>query len=280
MKIKTTPLLFAAILSVVLPAAGQVPNGGFESWTNGSPNNWLCTNIPTVVANVTQATPAYSGSTAVKGEVINFSGSPYSPLLASTDAMANGFAVSQSYANFSFYYKMNITGTATFEASLTFYDSGGGWVASSGGIFTAGTTGSYTLANFPINYGSFNPPAECVIIFAIHDTVAPDPPIGNYFIVDDVTLSGIAGVDENTAGKYSATTYPNPATDFISIRLEHALNNNAEITVYDVMGKTVKKFFSAEGSPIRFPVTELPRGIYTVRIASGKQQWMTKLVKE
>src|SRR5688572_17292318 len=147
MNIKSTPiLLLFAIFSLSISA--QVPNGDFETWTNGSPDNWYNTNIPTVVTNITQETPAYSGTYAVKGEVINFSG-PYSPLMASTDQSLNGFTVSQSYGNFSFYYKMNITGTATFEGSLTFYDAMGNWVASSGGMFTAGTINSYTLANFP-----------------------------------------------------------------------------------------------------------------------------------
>jgi hypothetical protein len=217
----------------------------------------------------------------VKGEVINFGG-PYSPLLASTDAMANGFPVSQSYANFSFYYKMNITGTATFEGSLSFYDAGGGWVAGAGGIFTANTINSYTLANFPINYGSTNPPVECVIIFAIHDTVAPDPPIGNYFIVDGVTLSGTVGVEEKTESLH-ATIYPNPCTDQVSIDISNIGTNNAELFIYDLKGDVVKKL-SASSATVdfnwKFSVADLPDGMYAIRVVNEKKQWVSRLVKE
>jgi hypothetical protein len=283
MKTKTTLSFIVAIVFASLNLWAQVPNGGFESWTNGSPDSWYNTNISTVVTNITQATPPYSGTYGVKGEVINFSGSPYSPLLASTDQTLNGFAISQSYANFSFYYKMNITGTATFEGSLTFYDAGGNWVASSGGIFTAGTTNSYALANFPINYGSSNPPVECVIIFAINDTVAPDPPVGNYFIVDGVTLSGSVSVEEQSTENTFASAFPSPAKDFVSITLNNAINGNAELFLYDIKGSMVKKLsteITAHNFEWQFSVADLSGGIYAVRAVSEKKQWMTKFAKE
>jgi hypothetical protein len=281
MTIKSTLILFL-IATFSLNISAQVPNGGFETWTNGSPDNWFNTNIPTVVTNITQETPAYSGTYAVKGEVINFSGSPYSPLLASTDQSLNGFTVSQSYSNFSFYYKMNITGTATFGASLTFYDAMGNWVASAGGIFTAGTTSSYALANFPINYGSANPPVECIITFAIQDTVAPDPPIGNYFIVDAVTLSGSVGIDENVNDIVQAVVYPNPTTDDACVKISNAVEGNAELFIYDLKGSIVKKLsaYLAPGDfTWKFSVADLPRGIYAVRVVNEKKQWISRLVK-
>jgi|ERR1041385_4327214 hypothetical protein len=282
MKTKITLLMIAVTCFLAINIDAQVPNGDFENWTNGNPDGWFNTNIPTVVTNITQATPAYNGSYGVKGEVINYSGSPYSPLLASTDAMGNGFAISQSYANFSFYYKMNITGTATFEGSLSFYDAGGNWVASAGGIFTAGTLNSYTLANFPINYGSANPPVECVIIFVIHDTIAPDPPIGNYFIVDGVTLSGTVGVEENTESLHAAI-YPNPCTDQVSIDISNIEINHTELFIYDLKGSVVKKLSASSASVDfnwKFSVADLPDGMYTIRVVNEKKQWISRLVKD
>lgn len=274
------------IVLCLLPFANllaQVPNGGFENWTTGNPDNWFCNNVPTLVTPITQATPPYSGTYGVRGEVVLYSGSPYSPLLSSVDMSFNGFPISQSYANFSFYYKLNITGTARMEASITFYDAGGNWVAS-GGNFLTGTVNSYTLASFPMNYGSANAPVEAIIIFAIQDTVATDPPVGNYFIVDDVTLSGVAGIEDNATGNYFAAAFPNPAKDFVSITLRDAVSGNAEIAVYDLLGNVVKKFSSVMNAGTRFEqkfsVADLPAGIYPVRITSGKKQWLTKIVKQ
>ena len=279
--------LISLIAFCLLPFANlfsQVPNSGMENWTMGIPDNWYTSNIPTIVTNITQATPSHSGSYGAKGEVILYSGSPYSPLLTSTDALLNGFAISQSYATFSFYYQMNITGTAVFEAHATFYDAGGNWVADCGQFFTAGTVNSYTQANFTFNYGSANPPVECVILFAIHDTVATDPPVGNYFIVDDITLSGTVGIADNSPGNYFASVFPNPAKDFVSVSVSNAMSGNAKIVVYDLLGNVVKKLSATMNSGIRFEqkfsVADLPSGIYPVRISSGKKQWMAKIVKQ
>jgi hypothetical protein len=274
-------IFFAYCLLTMGYLQAQVPNGGMETWTNGSPNSWYCTNVPTLVTNITQESPGNTGI-AAKGEVIMYSGSPYSPLLSSVDMSFNGFPISQSYTNFSFYYKLNITGTARFEASITFYDAMGNWVAS-GGNFLTGTVSSYTLATFPMNYGSANAPVEAVIIFAIQDTVATDPPVGNYFIVDDITLSGIASVNEQAGGINFAQSFPSPASDLVTITHSDAVNGKTEITVYDLLGNVAKNFF-AESTGARFEhkfsVADLPAGIYPVRITSGKKQWLTKIVKE
>jgi len=270
----------------VLPFAvlnAQVPNGGFENWTTGEPDNWHTDNVSTIVVPVTLVTPSHSGASAAKGEVVSFSGSPYGPLLSSTDASLNGFTISQSYANFSFYYKMLITGTAVFEVHATLYDASGGWVADGGQFITAGTVSSFTLANYPLTYGSANPPVECVILFTIHDTLGGDPPVGNYFIVDDVALSGIASLNEQAGGINLAQAFPSPATDLITITHSDALNGKTEITVYDLLGNVVKNF-SSEISGARFEqkfsVAELLAGIYPVRITSAKKQWLTKIVKQ
>lgn len=277
---KHTLIAFCFLPFAVLQA--QVPNGGFENWTTGNPDNWFCSNVPTLVTPITQATPPYSGTYGVRGEVVLYSGSPYSPLLSSVDMSFNGFTISQSYANFSFYYKLNITGTARMEASITFYDAGGNWVAS-GGNFLTGSVSSYTLVTFPMYYGSANPPVEAVIIFAIQDTVATDPPVGNYFIVDDITLSGIASVNEQAGGINLAQAFPSPATDLVTITHSDAVKGKTEITVYDLLGNVVKNF-SSESSGARFEqkfsVAELPAGIYPVRITSAKKQWLTKIVKQ
>jgi len=284
MKTKTTLSLFIVIALTALNLSAQVPNSGMENWTMGIPDNWYTSNIPTVVTNVTQETPPYSGTYAARGEVIMYSGSPYSPVLASLDMSFNGFAISQSYANFSFYYKMNITGTAKWEAHATFYDASGNWVADGGQNFTAGTVSSYTLANFPLTYGSANAPVECIINFAIFDTVATDPPVGNYFIVDDIMLSGTVGINENTPGNYTAAAFPNPARDVVTVSVNNAASGQAETTVYDLLGNAVKTLSATmkPGVPFeqKFSVAEWPAGIYPVRITSGKKQWLAKIVKQ
>lgn len=283
MKTKITLSFFAAILFTALKLSAQVPNGGMENWTIGSPDSWYCTNVPTLVTNITQETPPYSGTYGAKGEVILYTGSPYSPLLSSVDMSFNGFAISQSYANFSFYYKMNITGTAVFEAMASLWDASGGWVADAGQFFTAGTVNSYTQANFTFSYGSTNAPVECIIIFSVHDTLGGDAPVGNYFVVDDITLSGVASVNEQNGGISFAHVFPTPASDWVTVTHNDAVNGKTEVTVYDLLGNVVKNFSAATAGTRfeqKFSVAGLPAGIYPVRITSGKSQWLTKIVKQ
>jgi hypothetical protein len=90
MKTTFTLICFFALLFAT-PLVAQIPNAGFENWTSGNPDDWLTNNVPTLVAPVTQETPSYSGTYALRGEVLTFAGSPYAPVLASTDMSANGF---------------------------------------------------------------------------------------------------------------------------------------------------------------------------------------------
>src|ERR1035437_107968 len=66
MKILFLLSMFAFLFSVTL-LAQNVPNGGFESWTSGVPDNWYADNIPTIAVPVTQSSVAHTGSSSVMG---------------------------------------------------------------------------------------------------------------------------------------------------------------------------------------------------------------------
>jgi hypothetical protein len=50
--------------------AQVIPNGGFENWTNGNPDNWRTNNAPSVYLPITQSSTAYSGSYSAMGTII------------------------------------------------------------------------------------------------------------------------------------------------------------------------------------------------------------------
>jgi len=261
----------------------QVPNSDFEMWAGGNPDNWRTTNLPPLVTNITAVTPAQSGSFAAKGEVVDFSGSPYSPVLSSTDAAFNGFPVSQSYDHFSFYYKMNITSTAVFEVTIALYDASNGYVGGYVRHYAAGTVNTFTQENYTLDYIGTNP-ATCVIIFNIYDTVGSDPPIGNYFIVDNVALSGTVGINETTVGTPPVCVSPNPSRDLVAISLPGEATGKADISVYDLLGNNVKQFSAGITSlhllDKKMSVADLPKGMYLLRINSGEKQWTGKFLKD
>jgi len=67
MTTKSTLLsVFIIALTGTLELCAQVPNGGFENWTSGNPDSWLVNNVVGFGVPVTQVTPSYSGSYALK----------------------------------------------------------------------------------------------------------------------------------------------------------------------------------------------------------------------
>lgn len=79
--------------------------------------------------------------------------------------------------------------------------------------------------------------------------------------------SGINGIGE----KVRVSLYPNPASDFVNV----AVNDEAEITVYDLSGKAVM-----HGNNTRFAVNALPAGVYLVKVVTEKETAMLRMVKQ
>ncbi len=286
MKINFKPLLMKKILLALLLISSftlksQVPNGGFESWTSGNPDSWSANNFPGFAVPITQATPPYSGSLAVKGEVVNTVGGPLAPLLTSTDASFNGFPVSQAYANFSFYYKIGATGSTVLSVSAIMYDAGGNFVGGGGNLYN-GSVNVFTLSNIPIYYTGTNP-VECVITFVLSDTVAGNPNIGDFFIADALMLSGSVGIQNASSQNDFLTLFPNPAHDQAVIAFISPYSGNAELIIYDVNGKAVKQlstFIPKQGLfEWIFSVNELPQAIYHARILCGGYLRHIRLIK-
>ena len=88
-----TVLLFILCSDTVL---SQIPNAGFETWTNGSPDGWFVNNFPMVGTPITQSSTAHAGSSALKGEVITTTAGLLEPVALSGYPM--GFIVSQRHA--------------------------------------------------------------------------------------------------------------------------------------------------------------------------------------
>ena len=76
----------------------QVPNGDFESWTNGIPDSCLG------FTNIFQSTDKHSGNFAAKGIVDSLYGTLIAPLLLIE------FPISNKYASLTGYYKYTAMG--------------------------------------------------------------------------------------------------------------------------------------------------------------------------
>ncbi|AWA28784.1 hypothetical protein HYN48_01035 [Flavobacterium magnum] len=61
--------------------------------------------------------------------------------------------------------------------------------------------------------------------------------------------------------------YPNPANAVVYINLQHTMENMERVTLYDVLGKTVKQLKAAAAREIALDVADLAKGIYILEVS-------------
>ena len=77
--------------------------------------------------------------------------------------------------------------------------------------------------------------------------------------------------DENLGNAKNITVYPNPATEWISIRYSDNLPANGQLIIYSLDGKEVyKELLTAKNQQI--PVSSLQKGVYFVSLVAGEQK--------
>lgn len=275
MSTKSTLLSLAISGLCAMNLAAQIPNSGFENWTSGEPDGWLTDNVQGVATPVTQTAPGHSGSSALKGQV-----APgivtISPWISSTDSAGNGFPVSQAHSSLSFYYQLNVTNSAL--AVTIYLEDAGGNAVGGGGMIISTAASSFTLVTIPITYIGSDP-VECIISATLTDTVSGTPNVGDYFIIDDLTFGGTAGVE--SPEPITVTVFPNPTGSHAAIDLEHAGTKPAELFVTDIQGRVVFKASAtsfARGPEWVISVADMPTGVYALRVVADNRQWLSKLV--
>jgi len=91
-----------------------------------------------------------------------------------------------------------------------------------------------------------------------------------------VQLSNTTGVDEAFESKVNLTVYPNPATDYVKLDLEEAIDN-ANIQLLDLTGRVIKSMDASKQINLRMDVSDLNEGIYLLNIISGSKNAAKKI---
>ena len=83
-------------------------------------------------------------------------------------------------------------------------------------------------------------------------------------------LTGIEGGEELSAGFYIASISPNPAHSMLTVDLMQGYVGNVEVSLYDVTGRRVLSgSHDASSGRVDLLLSELPSGVYIVRVSSG-----------
>jgi Secretion system C-terminal sorting domain len=262
-------------LTISFTAFSQIPNSGFENWTNGNPDGWTTDNDPADgFVFIKPTMDSHTGTYALKAQVLSDKGYTINPVLAIV------FPFSQRPTNFSGYYKFTSAGSDSLRIIVSLGSSRDSAGAGGGGsLVVKNSVNNYTQFNIPIYWASKNPPDSCVISF----TVYPDPPYshsGTVYFLDDLAFSnGTTGIERNRKdhpyGFELSQNYPNPfnPTTVISYSIPSGETQNfasVQLKVYDMLGRVAATLVNKEQTPgnykVQFNGSSLPSGVYLYRL--------------
>ncbi|MES2587396.1 MAG: DNRLRE domain-containing protein [Bacteroidota bacterium] len=73
--------------------------------------------------------------------------------------------------------------------------------------------------------------------------------------------------------------YPNPVSDFLNLKLNEEIINNAILNVFDMKGKNVLSINNYKGEKLKLDISKLERGSYFLEIKNGKYYQKVKFIK-
>jgi hypothetical protein len=264
-------------------SSAQVPNGDFESWTVGFPNDWITSNAFIGGSPVTQTNEAHSGLFAVRGEPVIYLGDTVAPMLISGD-FGTGFPVTTRYNSLKFFVKCNLTGGDLFFVAAVFTLNGDTLAA--GGFSTGTNIDSYSEITFPVQYSGSGTPDNVIIIIAMTGPDGASPHLGSLFYFDDISLSEqVVAVDDNknTPEEFRLEqNFPNPFNPSTSI--SYTIPERAEVVlkVYDILGKEAAILENSTKDAgtynLKFDASALPSGIYMYTLKAGSYSLTKKMM--
>jgi len=278
-------LLLTLLISFSL-LRSQVPNEGFENWTDGEPDFWTTNNADTLIT-ITQSNSSHSGSSALKGECIPYF-PPFLPVMGpigicdgDTD---DGFPIEFRYNSLKGFYKLNSQGGDQLFITL--------WVsvdtqAIGVGSILINNAASYTEFAIPITYIDPATPNKCIISFQIINPVGGiNVTLGSEMYLDDLELSMDMVSDVEAELQPFAfqleQNYPNPFNPSTKISWQSAVSGHQTLKIYDVLGNEVATLIDeyrvAGNYEIDFDATGLSSGVYFYKLIIADYSSTKKMI--
>jgi hypothetical protein len=278
-------LRFAVIALVALGfmhsrSSAQIPNPGFESWTGGIPDGWFSSNIIIggiqYAVNVTQSTDRHGGSSAAQGSVIDYFGSPYSPLLASgVDAI--GFPINSRPEALHGWYKLTSEGGDVLDVVMSTQKNGVG--NGVGAVLEATPQSTYKEFVANMYYTNGETPDTAWISIVMANSTTGTTHVGSTFWIDDLIFGAAGPTDVKEFGNGMPDefalnqNYPNPFNPSTMIQFEIPDAQFVTLKVYNLLGQEVATLINDQLGAGRyraeFDGRNLPSGTYLYRLQTG-----------
>jgi hypothetical protein len=260
------------------PGLSQIPNAGFEDWTNGSPDGWATSNVSQVLTPVRQSSNAHTGTSAVYGEVSSLPPIVIQPIIQ-TGPVGQGFPYNGRPAAFTGYYQFSSIEGDRLAINVGLFIGGvenGTPVGLAAEPLTSTVTG-YTQFTVPFVYLNPGVPDTCVIQVQIVGPNGGDFHVGSSFLLDDLAMSGTTDVVQGS-GTIPITpsleqNYPNPFNPSTTIRYELPRASHVTLTVYDLLGREVATLIDDVEEPgyksVEWNAASVASGVYLYRLKAG-----------
>ncbi|MBI3135993.1 MAG: T9SS type A sorting domain-containing protein [Bacteroidetes bacterium] len=249
-----TSLYLIVLLFIADNTFAQIPNNGFESFTNmgayDEPDSWGTLNALTDMAGIytaTKGTPGSPGASYLKltsktvgPAVVN--GIAVSGVLdESTMTPVSGFAYTGQPISFTGKWQHMIYGSSQggITVVLTKWNSTTSMrdTVAMANQTLSGMAMSWANFTIPFTYYSADAPDSCIIFMRASGS---SPTANDYLWVDNLAFSGsVVGIENNELSVGTVSVYPNPSSEMLTVSFATTASQPVNLQLVDIAGKIV-----------------------------------------
>lgn len=277
-----------------IPSSTPVYNGNFETWKNvaieqpvgwgGGPilfaDTFNFSELP--VKKVVHIAP---DDYAVEIKTILYNGNYLNVDLSNADKMfggnEHGSPILIRHQSFNGYYRYYPAQGDTCEISLSMYKQGQD--VGNASLRLTDTISSFVPFDIPISYNSSSVVPDSVVIF-FRSTVGRVTGISR-LAVDKLNFDGFlaTGIEENTITPNDVlsgwSVYPNPANNRFTVERLNPAHDKTDIILTDLNGQILlREVLQSNQAEVQLNVSDLPQGLYLLRITGGGHTATRKVV--
>lgn len=281
---------------ILTETTDELPNHDFEMWESEEYDDLeIFSSLNGIQAlfdlepMVTQTSDAYAGSSAVRienVETLDFDGGDTDTLGfiytgdLSDEAPTLPLAATPQWISGWYKYDAVNNDSATIYLSFTKYNPA---IEESEVVaefaFLLGEATSYTSFSFPLTFSEI--PDSFNIGIASGNVEFDEAQLGSVLILDELSFDLVEGTKLPIFSD-ALEVYPNPASDFIYIKMDQKISQPESIELIDVTGKSIS-WSNLEGliyddNLLRIDVNNNPTGMYYYKIVSAETIYTGKVM--
>ncbi len=284
---------FILVLLYIQGFSQQVPNGSFETWASGEPDNWNTSNQNIIGFTFTTvekelASPQQGSASArltVVTKTIPLFGTFTLPgvltlgilnidLVAQTASVTGGYPFAAMPQKLTGYYKYQPVNndTALIVLGLFKWKNGNRDTVGGGALYFEGTHNDWTPFEIPVTYPIWENPDTMNIVILNSNPLSPVNHTGTKMWVDNFAfVYGTVAVEGLTSAD-NIRIYAERDNRQLVLSSSFEKQENLDISLFSMAGIEVRKWKrSMSRSTEHLDISNLPPGTYLIRITSGNK---------